>query len=267
MACTIARSRSVRSAAINASTSAGSKIRGRRRTAANQRHHATLAPMAALTRRQTARHRVRRHADVAARHQIAIQARHRSQPTLDRRRRQPRATVGDPHHVLRARVRALLDRDELEHIPRGHLGRLLADQREEHLQVMRIRPHRVRTRPSRRELQERVEQLMTDPIRPLTIGVHQALERRTPHHRTPSPQRTGTRGRLLGRSAQVADHPYKCRWRTLLRRGDEHVHRDTMTVTPFTRPAAAELGEEVAGEAVIKPPRTRPSSRRARPRA
>ena len=74
---------------------------------AHQRHHTPPAAMAALARRQPTRHRVR-HADIAADDEIAVEARHRSQASLDRRRRQPRAAIGDPHHVLRARRGPLL---------------------------------------------------------------------------------------------------------------------------------------------------------------
>ncbi len=68
---------------------------------AHQRHNTPSAAMTALARRQPPRHRI--HPDIAPGDEIAVEARHRGEAPLDRRRRQPRTPVGDPHHVLRAR--------------------------------------------------------------------------------------------------------------------------------------------------------------------
>ena len=134
IASTIARSRRVRSAPSSASTSPGSRITRQAPHAAHQRHTA-LPAAAAPPRRQPSRHRVHRHPDITPSDQVAVQARHRSEPPLDRRRRQPRPPIGDPHHVLRPRPRPALRSDERQHVRRGHLRRLLADDLEEHLQI------------------------------------------------------------------------------------------------------------------------------------
>jgi hypothetical protein len=53
---------------------------------------------------------------------------------------------------------------EIEHIRRGDLDRVLADNREERLQVERDRPQRVRPTPARHELQIPVCQPLTQRI-------------------------------------------------------------------------------------------------------
>ena len=53
---------------------------------------------------------------------------------------------------------------EVEHVRRGDLDRVLADHREERLQVERDRPQRVRTAPARHELQIPVCQPLTQRI-------------------------------------------------------------------------------------------------------
>jgi len=163
----------------------------------HQRHHAALAAMSALPSRQASRHGVDRH--VAAGDEIAIEARHRRQPPLDRRRRQPRSAVGDAHDLLRARPGPLLSSHEVQDVPRRHLRRRLAHHGEERLQIMRIRPHRARPGPPESELQELVDLVVTDTPRPVAIGAHHTPERRGPHHRThlligPTPTRGGSSG-------------------------------------------------------------------------
>jgi hypothetical protein len=175
----------------------------------HQRHHAALAAMSALPSRQASRHRVDRH--LAAGDEIAIEARHRRQPPLDRRRRQPRSAVGDAHDLLRARPGPLLSSHEVDHVPRRHRSRLFAHHGEERLQIMRIRPHRGGPGPSMSELQELVDQAMTDTPRPVAIGAHHAPERRRPHHRTPPDRTNPHQRRVLRQSAQEVDHPCKCR--------------------------------------------------------
>jgi hypothetical protein len=56
----------------------------------------------------------------------------------------------------------------------------------EQFQIMGIGPHRVRTSPRRRELQEVVDQVVADPIDALAVGEHNALERRRPTHQRSS---------------------------------------------------------------------------------
>ena len=149
----------------------------------HQRHHAALAAMSALPSRQASRHGVDRH--VAAGDEIAIEARQRRQPPLDRRRRQARAAVGDAHDLLGTSSGPLLGDDEVEDISRRHLPRLLGHDGEERLQVMRIRPHRGGPGPAMRERQELVDLLVADTPRPTTVGTRHALKRRKPHHQTP----------------------------------------------------------------------------------
>ena len=112
--------------------------------------------------------------------------------------------------MFSAPARSLLRRDEVQHVARCHLGRLLGDDREEHVQVVRVRPHRVRPHTPVCELQELVDLTVTHTPRPITISARHAPERRGPPHRTP-PARTNSQRRFLRASAQVADHPYKCR--------------------------------------------------------
>lgn len=53
--------------------------------------------------------------------------------------------------------------DEAQHIRRGYLGRILLDDREEHLQVERGGQHRVPRCPGRHQLDVGVQQRVTDP--------------------------------------------------------------------------------------------------------
>ena len=89
------------------------------------------------------------HAGVTASDQVRIEPRHRRQPPGDRARRQARLAIRHPNH----RPVAALMRQELEHVRRGHLDRVLVDDREERLQIERHRPQRVRPSPARHELQ------------------------------------------------------------------------------------------------------------------
>ena len=68
---------------------------------------------------------------------------------MDRPRRQPRLAVRQAYHLTVTTLR----RDEPQHVRRGHLNRVFQDRREEHLQVIACRQHRVRTGPRRHELQ------------------------------------------------------------------------------------------------------------------
>ena len=141
---------------------------------------------------------------------MATERRHRGQPAPHRRRRQPRAAVGDPGHVLRAHASRLLRRDEAEHIPRSHVDRVLGDNTEERLQVVGVGAHRVRTRPTPSELQEVIHQRMTDDIDVVDVAItDDPTNLRQPDPEDP-PRSSSTRGRLHG-SAQLVDHPYKRR--------------------------------------------------------
>jgi len=55
-------------------------------------------------------------------------------------------------------------REELEHVRRSLFYRVLADHREERLQIERNRPHRVRPRPPSHELQIAIHQRITKAI-------------------------------------------------------------------------------------------------------
>jgi hypothetical protein len=177
------------------------------------RPHQRLAPSVTSmpTRRQTAGHRVDVDPGVAAGDQIPIEGRHRSQPTPNGGARQPRAPVGDPHHVLGAHPSTALRVHETEHVHGAHLGRVLGDNSEERLQVVGVGAHRVGTRPTGSEQQELIDQSMADDIdiSAVTLASDAANLRRPDHGnllvRTPPEER------FPGRSAQVVDHPYKCR--------------------------------------------------------
>ena len=101
---------------------------------------------------------------VAAGQQVAIEGRDRGQAAHHRRRREPRPSVGEVHHVLRARLGRLLRGDEGDHVGRRDLDGVLGDDTEEHLQVVRIGPDGVRAGPPGGELQKRIEQLVPEGI-------------------------------------------------------------------------------------------------------
>ena len=81
----------------------------------------------------------------------------------------PRLTVLDPHH-RRPASRLPLRLDERQHVRLADLRGLLADHREEHLQVECGGQHRVRPRPGGDHVQEVVEQPMSQPRNPTSIG-------------------------------------------------------------------------------------------------
>jgi hypothetical protein len=182
------------------------------RQATHRTHQRLPAPITTTPpRRQTARHRVRLHPGITAGDQIAVERRHRSQPPTDRRYRQPRPAVGDPRHVLRASPSPLLSCDEPEHILRPHIDRVLPDHSEERLQVVGIRAHRVRPRPTGGEPQKVIDQPMTEKEHLTLIAAPcNTTNLRQPDHGKP-PRSSSARRRLPGRSAQLVDHPYKCR--------------------------------------------------------
>ena len=170
MAWAIARSRSVRSPRHERLDLVWVfKMRGRRLEPdpADQRSANLAAGLTVAPGGQTPWHRIGHDTGVTSDDEIAIEARHRGQTPLDGRGRQPRLAVGDPHHVLGTGPRAPLGRHEAEHVLRGHLGGLFADDPEEDAQVMGIGPH----------------------------GGRPAVDlRRTPRTRRPARGRPGTRG-------------------------------------------------------------------------
>ncbi len=100
-------------------------------------------------------------------HEPVEQPRHRRQPAADRARGHPRPAIRKTHHPTITST-APLDSDELEHVRRRHLNRVLVDHREEHPQVRHRRQHRVRPAPRRHELHISGEHLITAKGRTLT---------------------------------------------------------------------------------------------------
>jgi hypothetical protein len=114
--------------------------------------------------------------------QVGTQPRHRRQAAGDRPRRQPRLPGRQPHHRP---VTALISQ-EIEHIRRGHLHRVLPDHQEERLQVEGHRPQRVRPAPARHELQIPVHQPLTQPVTDLARPRHETHKTRKLLISTPS---------------------------------------------------------------------------------
>jgi hypothetical protein len=88
--------------------------------------------------------------------------------------------------VLAAAARALRG-DERQHIGRPDLIRRLGDHREEHLQVIGSRQHRIRPAPPAQELQIHIGQRHPDPDSQLTGAVT-----RTRHAKTSSAHSKGS---------------------------------------------------------------------------
>jgi hypothetical protein len=84
----------------------------------------------------------------------------------DRARRQTGLAVRHPHHCP---VAALMGQ-ELEHVRRPHGHRVLRHDREEHLQIERHRPQRVRPAPARDELEIAVDERIAERVTGLTRG-------------------------------------------------------------------------------------------------
>ena len=186
IACTMARSRWVRSAAINPASSSGSRMRGSRRTARtsgwprpSRRRRVGSPRGTGLVSTPTSPRVIK----------IAVEGGHRSQSTPNRGARQPRTAIGDPHHVLGAHPGPALRVHEAEHVHGPDLAGILGDDGEERLQVVRIGPHRVGPGPTRRELQELVDERMPDDIDVSAVALpgDTANQRRPDHrHRTRS---------------------------------------------------------------------------------
>ena len=132
----------------------------------HQRHRPS--PAARSTGLQASRHRVRHHRRVAASDQIGVEARHRRQSTSDRASRQSRLMISHPDH----RPIAALLGEELEHIRRPSPSPGPVDHGEEHLQVERHRPHRVRPTPPSDELEIAVNERITQCVTRLTRRRH-----------------------------------------------------------------------------------------------
>ena len=121
---------------------------------AHQRH--TLARTHPLpASRQTPRHRIGGH--VTAGEQIREQPRHARQPPPQRPRRHPTRTGRRDLHSGR-RTTGALGGHERKHVRRLHVRHRLGHNREEHLQVIRRRQHRVRPTPPGKELQILIQQ-------------------------------------------------------------------------------------------------------------
>jgi hypothetical protein len=159
MAATIARSRAVRSAANRVSTSAGDTICGESLADPDERDGAGLAA-AALASCEATRDRVGLDAGITPSDQVGVEARHRRQPTGDRRRRQTRLAIRDPHHG----PVATLVGQEVEHVRRHDIDRGLVDHGEERLQIMGGGPHRVRPAPPRHERQVAIDKWITQRV-------------------------------------------------------------------------------------------------------
>ena len=147
----------------------------------HQRRQPRLACAALAAGGQPTRHRIPGHSRVAARDCVRVETRHRRQSPGDRARRQTGLPIAQPNHGA---VAALL-REELEHVSRRDISRVLPDNGEERLQIERNRPKRVRPSPARNELQIPIDQRMTEPIpHPAqhTRRAHQ--QRETSHDRT-----------------------------------------------------------------------------------
>ena len=151
----------------------------------HQRRHTRSHRPALAAGHQAPRHRVDLHRRITPRDQVGIQARHRRQAAGDRPRRQPRLPVRQPHH----RPVTPLMRQELEHIRRGDLHRVLPDHREERLQIEGHRPQRVRPAPARHELQIPVHQPLTQAIPDLARPRHETRKTREAAHFSTIPVR------------------------------------------------------------------------------
>ena len=164
IAATIARSRWVRSAPVSASTSAGVRIRGSVRGRAHQRH--------ALPRPVTAPAGSAARAAPGSRPRPRGPAGTRRAPTRSTAaartvaRRHPAASpasTGCSHRSV-AGAAGALGGDERQHVRRGRpRAGGLPTTREEHLQVVRRRQHRVRPAPRRQELQIVIQQRHAQP--------------------------------------------------------------------------------------------------------
>jgi hypothetical protein len=156
--------------------------------ARDQRHRPGTATSSSF--RQPPRHRVGRHTGVAAGNQERVEASHRGQATSDRPGRQARLSIAQPDH----RPVAALVSQEVEHISRDNIGRLLLDNREEPLEVERHRPERVRPGPASHELQVAVDEWMAKRQAPLTRRRRGPDETRDERHPRTMAATTGNHG-------------------------------------------------------------------------
>jgi hypothetical protein len=99
---------------------------------------------------------------------------------FDCRRGHPRLAVNQPDHVAVTRLPRRLD--EPQHLTSGHLCRCDPDHGEEHLQIERLRQHRVRPGPRRDEPQILIQQRLTQPG---SLSLDTAQARHELHRRTP----------------------------------------------------------------------------------
>ena len=159
----------------------------RHRARGAHQRDATAAAATDTARGQAPGHRIGAHPAVLPRDQIGEQPRHAGQPAGHRPGGQPLLAVLQPHHRL-APPRGPLLGQEREHIRPGHRGGLLADDREEHLQVIRRGQPGVRPRPRGDERQIVIQQPMAQPdrrqLRPIPAN------EQTRHERPRAPSRT-----------------------------------------------------------------------------
>ena len=147
--------------------------------------------------RQPPRHRVRRH--IPAGLQEREKPGHDRQAPAHRDTRHPAGLTPRTHrlqHTTPARAAGPLRGDERQHISRLDLLRRLGHHREEHLQVIRGRPHRVRPAPPAQELQIHIGQRHPNPGNQATATVTRTDRAQIPsmHSRLPSSQTTTRQG-------------------------------------------------------------------------
>src|SRR5215211_6155158 len=174
----------------------GGREHPRQRPRRAHQPHTTPPPTTRPAARQPTRHRIAHHPGIPPGEQKRKQARHAREPPGDRARRQPRLAILDPDHPLAEPGPALLGQ-EREHVRGRHIRRLLANNLEEHLQVVRRRQPRVR-RPARAdELQIAIQKRMPEPDRAKLTVLNRPPQARHEPHRT-SPPLTGTARKIAG---------------------------------------------------------------------
>ena len=224
----MARSRCVRSAAVSASTSAGSRICGSVRGHPDQRD--TLAgPLPLPPGRQAPRHRV--HAHIPAGQQEPVKPGHARQPPPQRPGRHPASLR--PGHLQAAVPAGALRGHERQHIGRPDPPRRLAHHGEEDLQVIGHGQHRVRPAPASQELQVLIQQPDTQP--------HHQLPGRVPRPGSGGQQSQACRPSISIRTGLSAcQDPY-----------EDHPHIRSRMVHELWVRCGSGAGGHVGGEDVV----------------
>ena len=144
--------------------------------------------------------------------------------------------------VLGTRPWLLLLGDKGHHVGRRHLDGVFGDDGEERLQIVRIGAHRVRPGSPGCELQEGVDQLMTELISIAATLTGDALQLRRPDHGNP-PLSEPPPGEILpGRSAELADHPYK--WITRISAVQGQAISESQVLRPRSLPSPFPAGAD-----------------------